>query len=117
MFFSNDITGDWVRINETGLASHVSTVSAGQFNQIMASNPNGTWLLWHRYIVGEKPITSDTDAKIWQAIASLMGNTESGIVAYAVLCGASCTNAEVTMRTFVEALGGLATLNYEKTGQ
>ena len=113
IFFSNDITGSWRSRRSMNDDAPGTVSSARGFRQVAAANAYGSWLIWYRYEIGGRPVTSDIEAKLMQAFSTLRGKPEAGVVAYAISCGQSCDNAETSLADFVAAIGTHVTIEYE----
>ena len=91
----------------------VTAKIAGTFRQLHAINSSGTWLIWYRYSINSKPVTSALVAKIVQAVATLRGSPEAGVLAFASRCQSSCEKTQSLLAGFVTALGDEATVRYK----
>ena len=106
VFHSNDVTGGWRRANlEENMEDVVSVDDHLRFRQIIARNYVGNWLIWYRYQNGSKFDVSETEAKFNQAIETLLGRPEAGMIAFATPCRQQCDVAVQRLSEFVAKIG------------
>lgn len=108
VYFSNRIAGNWHDAEVEGdMESIVSSHAGEEFGQKFARNYLGTWLIWYRYQVGDGFEVSATKTKIRQAMQAMRGIPTAGVIAFAVPCRLSCSDAAQTLRGFVDDIGKL----------
>ncbi len=113
IYFANDIKGDWSLDRDVQMPALVTAGSAGDFRQLNVRNLNGSWLIWYRYSINGRPVTNELEGKLIQAMATLRGFPEAGIIAFAGMCKSSCEETQLVMTEFVGALGDGATVSYQ----
>jgi EpsI family protein len=113
IYYANDIKGHWLPNPDTKMPSLVTAGPAGTFRQVNARNSYGKWMIWYRYTINNKPVTSELQGKLMQAIATLRGTPEAGVIAFASQCQFSCEKTQSLLAGFVSALGDEATVRYK----
>ena len=118
IYLSNDLDGDWRTLSNNGdLSESVYLDDGSEYGQFRASNFVGNWLIWYRYQNGDEFDASAGQAKISQAIETLKGNPDAGIVAFATPCRDQCDVASDRMAAFVEQVGYSINLNIMREQQ
>lgn len=112
IYFSNNLGGDWrVSPSDDELPKTVRLDDGAEYGQIRMKNYVGDWLIWYRYQNGDKFDASAKHAKLSQALQTLKGNPEAGIVAFAILCREQCDPASTRLATFIDQVGHKINLN------
>ena len=106
IYFNNDIKGGLRPLSDDGgLADTVYLQDGSSFGQTSASNYVGNWLIWYRYQNGDELDTSAGRAKFSQAIETLKGRPNAGIVAFATPCQDQCNAASERLAAFIRQVG------------
>ena len=113
IYYANDVKGDWSAVDDVQIPALATAGVAGTFHQLNARSSNGTWLIWYRYSINNKQVTSALEGKVMQAIATLRGSPEAGVIAFASRCNPSCEETQSLLAGFVTALGDGATVRYK----
>lgn len=111
VYFASRIEGDW-RTSRTQTIDPIVKVSDQlSFRQQVASNYAGDWLIWYRYQVGRRIEVRDVDAKLAQALETLQGRPQAGVIAFATQCVEGCDHAAQSLERFVTNMGGAIFVN------
>ncbi len=106
IYFNNDIKGGWSSLrDDRGLSDTVYLQDGSSFGQTSARNYIGDWLIWYRYQNGDVFDTSAGRAKFSQAIETLKGRPNAGIVAFATPCRDQCNTASERLAAFIRQVG------------
>ncbi len=106
IYFNNDIRGSW-RVPEH-LSSDLGVVAVAtdtKYSQEIATSYLGDWLIWYRYRHGTRWDTDPAAAKLSQALETLAGRPDAGVVAFAALCATDCSDAAALLERFVTDAG------------
>jgi hypothetical protein len=83
-------------------------VAETSFNEILTRDPTGQEaLVWYRYEVGGRHMTSGIQEQLWYGIKSLTGTAVSRVIALRADCAKDCSAARQSLRGFAEALESL----------
>ena len=117
VYFSNRVEGDWQGSRPSAADQSINLGNGLIFRQRMARNYVGDWVIWSRYQVGERFEETDIGAKLAQAIETLKGRPESGVIAFATRCNVECEAATARLTAFVQDVGGSIEVSYSREEQ
>jgi exosortase A len=74
----------------------------------VAAMPRGRRrVAWFWYAIGDRVVTQDLAAKLWQVLDSLGGRDSAGIVAVSVECADDCEAERARLQAFLQSMGPL----------
>jgi EpsI family protein len=95
-------------------ALHQRTVVLGEatvpheVREQVAAMPRGRRrIAWFWYAIGDRVVTQDLAAKLWQALDSIGGRDSAGIVAVSAECADDCEAERARLRAFLQSMGPL----------
>lgn len=117
VYFMNSILGDWRRGTGDVKNGEIDIPGSGSFQRVTAVTPYGQWIIVHRNIIDGEPVIGNIQSKIRQSIATLRGRPEAGVVAFAIPCRRSCSDASGELEDFVSLVAEDATISYQIKGR
>jgi exosortase A len=77
-----------------------------EVQELIVRAPDGRErIIWRWYVIGERLVTGDLRAKLWQFTTMLVGRDSGAVVAISAACSEECALSRSELRTFAAALG------------
>ena len=114
VFIHNDVAGNLRSGSSRSISVSLPDGSAFDVNSRNASRGSQSWLIWYWYIVGERRVAREVTVKAIQAVSTLRGKSEAGIVAIAATCADTCDGVDQVLREFVMSGTPLMPIAYEQ---
>jgi EpsI family protein len=105
IFFRNDVAGTSRTQDKRIVDVDIPGFAGDRVVQLETTGPRGRWSIWYWYEVGNSIATRDTEVKLLQAVKTLTGGVQSGVIAVAAKCHADCEAARVHLEKLIQTLG------------